>query len=293
MPQVSKYLYSRIIRSNGIMSIADILEFAKARIPLEISKDEKRLQTEIARITAEASLHGGIRSSRYILLVQEACAHAMSERIKSAWEVLHRGITTVGVEYNEGLEAQLEAAVESYFPEHMSNLKHHVTEAAKRTGMSDIVSKMPDEIGNARRAAFAEVASEIRLFVLALNNNPDNTLYNPQFNFHNSTIGAVQTGGQSVANVQIQTGIAVEGLIKALDTVLQSLGTIGDIPGCDKSEIIELVEDGKRELQKEKPNKTKLASYLPIISNTLNIVSDLKPAYEGLKAAASAFGFML
>jgi len=275
------------------MTIADILEFARERIPLEIAKDENRLQTEIAKIRSEHAARGMLLSGNFIIAIENICANAARGRIKSAWEVLHRGITTVGIEYDTEIEAQLRVAIESYFPEHMNGLQYRVVEAAKQAGMPDIISRMPDEVGKARRAALAEVASEIRLFVLTLKKRPVQIPYSPQFNFHNSTIGALQTGDQSTANVQFQTGVASEDLIKALDIVLQSLDGIGDIPGQNKAEIIELVADGKSELAKEKPNQTKLGSYLGTIGQALSIVANLKPAYEGLKTAANACGFHL
>jgi hypothetical protein len=275
------------------MAIAEILEFAKARIPLEIAKDENRLQVEITRITSEANARGMLHSSSYILLIQEACAKAARERIKTAWEVLHRGITTVGVEYDETLDAEFKEAIEAHFPEHMNGLKYRVIETANRIGMPDITSRIPDEIQNSRNAALAEVASEIKLFLMTLKNRPTTMPYSPQFNFHNSTIGAVQSGNQSVAHVQLQTGVSAGDLIKALDTVSQSLSKISNIPGHDKAEIIELISEGKIELTKEKPNKTKLAAYLPTISSALGLVAELKPAYEGLKAAANAFSIQM
>lgn len=271
------------------MPISEILDFARERILLEIDKDEKRLQSDIEGIRRRHAAHG----SNCLMEIQGACADAARERIKSAWGVLHRGITTVGVDYDEGIEAQLNATMEVFFPEQMTSLIDRITEAAKGMGSPDLAPRLWAEIGNARSAALAEVASEIRLFLLTLKKRPAAIPYSPQFNFHNSTIGSVQTGDKSVANVQFQTGVAEAELIKALDIVSQSLERIGDIPGCDRAEIIELVTEGKTELAKERPNKTKLATYLPAISQALSIVSDLKPAYEGLKTAAKALGYQL
>ena len=275
------------------MTVAAILEFANKRTRLEIAEDDKHLQVEMAKIRAEHNQRGMLHSGNFIMAIQNTCANATRKRITAAWGVLHRAITTVGIEYDPALEAQLRAAMESYFPEHMNGLQYHVIEAANVMGSPDIISRIPDEIGPARRAALAEVFSEIELFVLTLKKRPVVLPYSPQFNFHNSTIGALQTGDQSVANVQFQTGVASEDLIKALDIVLQSLNGIGYIPGQNKAEIIELVAEGKSELAKEKPNQTKLASYLGTIGQTLSIVANLKPAYEGLKTAANACGFHL
>ena len=65
------------------------------------------------------------------------------------------------------------------------------------------------------------------------------------------------------------------------------------VPGHNKDEVLELVEDGKIELAKTKPNVTKLTSYLGMISGALGAAANLKPAYDMLKAAASSFGIQL
>ena len=118
--------------------------------------------------------------------------------------------------------------------------------------------------------------------------------YTQQFNFNNSSVGAVQTGDHSIANIAIQnTTQATETLLKALTVVAEELSRIDAVPGHNKDEILELVEDGKVELAKTKPNVTKLTSYLGMIGGTLGAAANLKPAYDMLKAAASSFGIQL
>jgi len=272
----------------------EIIEFAKQRIGLEIAEQDESIPAEIEAIKADFAARGMIGSGNFIVAVQDACVRATNERAKLVWQTLHRGVTTIGVPYDDDVENQLKAVVDHYFPEHMNGLKYLVVEVANQCGLPDIVSKIPDKVENARRSALDKIYSEIRLFVMTLKKTPGGESYSPQIHFHNSTIGAVQTGHQSVANVNLQNNAeGRDALIRALDVIAQELAKMGAIPGQNKAEILELVEDGKTELAKENPNLTKLTSFLPTIGSAIGVVANLKPAYDGLKAAAVLIGITL
>jgi hypothetical protein len=116
----------------------------------------------------------------------------------------------------------------------------------------------------------------------------------PQVNIINSTVGAVQTGHQSTANVQQQ--INAEGrdaLLKTLDVIAEQLGKSNELPARNKAEVVELVSDTKNELNKPEPNVTKVSAYLAAIGGTLGAIANLKPAYDALKAAAALIGVSL
>lgn len=120
------------------------------------------------------------------------------------------------------------------------------------------------------------------------------TTVNQQFHFNNSTVGSVQTGSHAVANVVLQNNTQVVAeLVKALDEVGIGLGKIAEIPCHDKMEVAELVEDGKDELAKPKPNMTKVRTFLAGIAAAISAVADMKPAYELLKVAALKMGIQL
>ncbi|WP_211475020.1 hypothetical protein [Collimonas humicola] len=272
----------------------EIIEFAKQRISLEIDEQGTRVSAEIEAIKRDCAARGMMASGNLIVAIQDACVRAANERAMLVWQILHRGITTVGVSYDNGLEQQLIAAVEECLPENMRGLSGRVEEVAKRCGMAQIIPKIPDRLATARRAALGKIHSEIRLFVMTLKKTPMTEGYSPQINIHNSTIGAVQTGHQSVANVNLLNNAeGRDALMNALDVIAQELAKVDVIPGQNKSEILELVEDGKTELAKERPNLTKLTSFLPMIGSAIGVVANLKPAYDGLKAAAALIGITL
>lgn len=126
------------------------------------------------------------------------------------------------------------------------------------------------------------------------NKEAGTTTYNQQFHINNSSIGAVQTGNHAVANVALQNNSQqITELLKALDVVATELAKVDSIPGHNKDEVLELVEDGKVELAKQKPNVTKLTSYMGMIGAALSGAANMKPAYETFKGAAALVGIQL
>lgn len=115
-----------------------------------------------------------------------------------------------------------------------------------------------------------------------------------QVNLYNSQVVSLQTGDHAVANVSISCAVPESAaLIEALEGVARELAKIHEIPGHDKLEILELVEDSKGEIRKEKPNKSKVKSYLSGIAGAIGTLSNMKSAYELLTVAAAAAGFTL
>ena len=270
------------------MLSSDLVEFAKERITIEIGEREKVIGAEIQTILVQHVAKGLGRSGNVIAAVQRACAQETRNRVEMAWGIIHRGLTTLGQTYDTDIEKELRELIEAYFPEHMNGLEYYVRDTAQKIGMPDLIDKIPDEVGEARRTALRKASSEIKLYVMTLKKAPASVPYSPQFNIHNSTIGSVQTGSNSVANVELQ--ISNEGsseVLAALDVVSQALTKVGNLPTGNKDEIVELVQDSKSELVKVNPSGTKLRHYLGMIGGAIGTVADLKPAYDSLKAAAA------
>lgn len=117
---------------------------------------------------------------------------------------------------------------------------------------------------------------------------------NQSFNFHNSNIASLQTGSHSVANVNMQNNIAgTTELINALNAVAAALAKNSSMPADEKHEILEMVEDSKREAAKESPNKSKIRTYLAGIAGAIGTISDLKSGYDLLVLGAAAAGYTL
>lgn len=271
-----------------------IIELAHRQIQLACEEQKNLISQELNRLKAEMNKRGMYHSSNHILAIQDVYAKATSERINFAWEILLRCITTVGVTYDESLEEQLKATLDTHFPEHMNGLKYAVQEAAQSLGMPQVIPRLPDAVGDAHRIALRKAYSEIELFILKLKQAPIEQPYIPYISIHNSNIGALQTGNSSVANVNQQVNSdAIQAIEEALTAVAQSLANVEALPQNDKLEVIELVHDGLHELKKDKPNHSKLKSFISTIGSAISFTADLKPAYDALKSAATMIGLAL
>lgn len=271
-----------------------ILAYARNRISLELRQLDGPLDMQIAQERATANARGMLRSGNMVMAVQTICVEQTHRRVQMAWEILYRALANVGIDYDPTHEKELQEFLESFFPEHMDGLKERVRQAAAMTGIADLYSRITDEIGPARRAALDRAFSEISLYLMTVEKTPTPAPYSPYIHIQNSTVGSVQTGDSSIANVNI--GIQNEqsqALVKALELVSEALAKIGNLPDGNKGELIEIVDEVKAEFQKEKPNSTKLSYYLPAIGGAISTIAELKPAYDALKNAAALFNITL
>ena len=107
----------------------------------------------------------------------------------------------------------------------------------------------------------------------------------------NSQVGVVQTGDSNVAHVKMTVSQTHTQLSESLAKLAEQLKMVETIPGHDKGEILDLIEDSRSELQKEKPSKAKLSALLPMIGTALSLVSDVGGAYAAVQTAAALAGF--
>jgi hypothetical protein len=155
---------------------------------------------------------------------------------------------------------------------------------------------MDRELDSAKNQALAKVGTEIDLFVHALKKKEaveTNGTSSTVFNIY-SPVGSIQTGDSSIANVtqNIDTEVK-EQIRKALEDIELALNQPEVEPSSSKTELIEVVQESKDEIQKEKPNVTRLRSLLTTVGTSIQVVSSLKPAYETLKHALTFLGISL
>lgn len=108
---------------------------------------------------------------------------------------------------------------------------------------------------------------------------------------NNSQVGAVQTGNDNVAHVKMSVSQRHTELSESLLKLAEQLKVVDAIQGHDKSEIIELIDDSRSELNKEKPSKAKMTALLSTIGTAVSLVSNVGGAYAAVKTAAALAGF--
>jgi hypothetical protein len=113
-----------------------------------------------------------------------------------------------------------------------------------------------------------------------------------QVTIHNTgSIGALQTGAGSSANVQQQwvTGDTAA-LQSALDTLRAAAELAQELDADAQRELVANINHARAELRDEKPNTGKLVRWLGGIGAVVGAVGSIQPAFEAVKALARALG---
>lgn len=274
----------------------EVVKIAQDRIRIEIGEQNSRIHTEIQRIKVELNAKGLMRSSEMIKRVGDVCAEAVKNRAQLAWQILFRFITTTGISYVEGLSEELKALVAVHLPNQLGDLTGHMSQAVQLAGVPNLGTSFEAELHAARNMALAKVGTEIDLFVHSLRKKADvqeSKAMSTIFNVY-SPVGSIQIGNNSVANVsQIVDTETKYRIIRALEEIAHVLSHPDLDTALPTGELIEVVQETREELQKEKPNVTRLRSLLTTVGTSIQVVSSLKPAYETLKQALTFFGVSL
>lgn len=275
----------------------EIIINANNRIRIEIEEQNSRLCSEIGRFMIKMRDAGAIPSSKIITRVSDLCIDTIKNRAQLVWQTLSWFITTAGISYSPELSDELKGVVAQHLPEKLGELRDYIKQTTKLIpGSSCLYESIWRDLDSARNQALLNVGIEIDLFMHSLKrkaNTAKNGTSSTVFNI-NSPVGSIQTGDSSIANVTQSIDIEVkEQIRKALDEINSTLTQPEVETPTPKGELLEVVQESQVELQKEKPNVTRLKSLLTGVGTSIQVVSSLKPAYETLKQALTFIGISL
>lgn len=274
----------------------EIVKIAHDRIRIEIGEQNNRLCTEIERIKAEMIGRGVLRSGMTIKRVTDLCIKTVKGRAQLVWQTLFRFITTTGISYTEELSKELKGLVAQHLPQKLDDLRGYIRQTAKLMGSANLHERFEQELDNARNQALEKVGTEIDLFVHSLRKKVEaeaSESSSTVFNIY-SPVGSIQTGHNSIANVTQNLDAETKDQIrKALEEINFMLKQSDVKTPSPKGELIEVVQESQKELQKEKPNVTRLRSLLTTVGTSIQVVSSLGAAYGTLKQALTFLGISL
>ena len=274
----------------------EISKIANDRIRIEIEEQNKSLRSEIDRIKRELSARGALRSGTTIILVAGLCEDTIKNRAQLIWQTLFRFITTAGISYSPELADELKSLVDHHLPEKLGDLRGFIKQASEIAGSPKLSDRFADNLDICRKQALAKVGTEIDLFVHSLKKKAESIKGEASsaiFNIY-SPVGSILTGDNAIANItqNIDTELKVQ-IQKALEEIISKLNDPEVDTPLPKNELIEVAQESQAEIQKEKPNVTRLRSLLTTVGTSIQVVSSLKPAYETLKQALTFLGISL
>jgi hypothetical protein len=274
---------------------ADVLEVANKRVKLEVGGQLRVVQEQLDETKRTFNARGVLASGGYLLEVARICARAAEERCEIAWRIVHRAISTTGVQYSDGLEAQLKDFLSQAFG--FGDLAGFPNQAAKLINMAqpEMLERLAGEVAGGRSRGMARMNNEVELFVRTLKaaERAVGDRGGHTFNVY-APVGAIQTGAGSTATtsqtINMQEAINLDNALAELEAAVNSSDAL---PTAPRNEVIEIIEDTRRELHREKPNASTLKALLSGTAETVRTVAALKPAYEAVKVVAAAAGIPL
>ncbi len=231
-------------------------------------------------------------------------ASLYQDRLTARARVISETLKTVHKNFNspldDGVDAQLldwgaHAIADTY-----KGLQGSYRRYLERAGMQF----MPElELDLAYASAKAGVSNSSRHYLWELRNVPSKHPYQPVEpvptqtkinNYGNMTIGAMQTGSSSTANVQQQQlGGDTSALRAALLEFCKALESAEDIELNARLKLISDVEKSVNELQQKSPSKSELVLWLSGIGAVVGALGSVQPAFEAVKSLARALGLPL
>jgi hypothetical protein len=258
----------------------DAGRLARERIAPRMDERRRLFRQRIEIIKNNMSLRGLGRSGALIETIQEACVQEAAARAELAWTELRNVLAALGVSFTEELAGDLKDEVRQQI--HTGDL----VESVNGAGGDDQSFRMTVE------RWLRMIGADIDLYAVNLKRlaEQQGRPGQPILNFL-GPVGAVQTGAGAIANVVQDMGAGDrEALSRALEAIRQALEVGKELVGARKAEVLELLEEGKRELAKERPNSVRLPGLLRDLATAVQTIPAAKEAYETLRALMTALG---
>lgn len=250
-------------------------------IQVKAAQDFERRALEITSAMVRA---GAFLSSSTVLQLDRATADVVEESAQKIFDALSIAIGVEKVNNDPSSTSQLQTLYECRLTDLAECL---IAARDKRTGIVAQRSSLTLDLPEARQALALELRTHSAKIHLLLTGMASTGLtaqaVNNTFNIGGG-VGAIQTGSNATADVtQIQADSSQE-LRQALDVIQRHLATLNDLHADRRSEILDILEDVKRESTKEKPNGAKVGALLGGIKDTIQTIPAIAPAWAQVQS---------
>lgn len=268
----------------------------QSRLRAAIIRKYAAVTQDMQKVVSEANSHGMFHSSRCQLELAKAAgdgAHAMATEI---WTVIKDCLLQMGQLPGDNLAEDLKAIYQACLTDKDLTAGLYLQMAPKLQNLS-MQGEIERMLSADSSAARGELDANIDLYVISMRNRPAQSEGNT-FNFQNSQIGSLQTGGGNTAVVNMSlNAIERTELIQALQALAEVLKPVAAQGSEPAAEVLEHVDDGVTELQQENPKSSRWKASLFAIGNSLNVLvglaANVKPAWETVRGLAAVRGILL
>ncbi|MBD8531506.1 MULTISPECIES: hypothetical protein [unclassified Massilia] len=259
----------------------DLLAIAGRQIDtfLDVQTNDE-FYREVDKVRRSSDSISFVRSSRYPIALDAACAGLITRCGAGIWEIVHRCITTGRVEFTPSLSEQLKNFTKPYLEGVVRSLTERTSQAA-----NGIFQPTASEVARVR--AVANLETEIDLFCAVLSRVPQPAQYQPPhiINIHGSSVASLQTGNHASANVTTLTVGSRHIDVAAALAQLKAELIAAKVDGTPMF----LVQEAEAELAKTPPQQSRLKGFVNAIGGCVNgmieVGTKLPGAIEGAKRA--------
>jgi hypothetical protein len=260
----------------------------------EVRQRESLLANEIQQVKERANARGALLSGFTVESISVLVRDEFRIRVALFWEIVQRVLSSTGLDistdYSQRLQALLAEFLDGQSEQLTSVLRMNV--ASINHGWNE------NMIPNERRELESATGAKIELFSLEVEARAASSLSGDSaarsetvYNFHNSNIGALQSGQNASANVtQSVTSFDPAGILKALEVVEKAVDGVQQVALTSKAEVVEVIRELKAEVQKPKPNRLKVTQLLSGLAAVVQTTASLQPAYGMLRPILLSFG---
>lgn len=260
-------------------------------IEVRIAERRKQFPIELGQIDAQANASGMFHSSRRILQSQQAHERELEVRTILAWESLVRVHRTFGCPVPDTLRDDLKTEMHKRIDEAFSELSGSLDERTKKSQLNMSVS-----LADAHAAVTSKHDIEVDLYVdsLSISHPEQGALAMMQnYNFY-GTVGSVQTGANSIANVVQNLGpddrVALQAALQQVREALSNAPSVGE---QQRRELLEIADECSSQMATESPNNTKLLTMFNVLGIAIQSIASAQLAYQALKGAVLPLGITL
>lgn len=257
---------------------------------VEKQKLDRALDRDINTSIGKWSASGALLSGGAMLGLVRECTNSIPVRAQVALNLLLRTLAAHGTPLTDEVSSDCREIVFGLLNDQRSQFIARLEEtppfrmknagSARQSALKDI-----DEVIDLENR---RIQGEINLIVAASKRPTADS--SPSLNFH-GPVGVVQTGSGSYA-VSNQT-IDASAAQKLNEALAKLEADLSSESGTEVDDVRELVADAKTELQKERPNPSKVKALFQGIGSTIEFMPKIRPAYDAVKWAASLVGINL
>jgi hypothetical protein len=261
-------------------------------IESEMAPREQSLGRALLDVQSRHVRNGTLGSSMAVQGYARAGCDEMAVRAESIWKAIHESHSSLVGLAEPGTLQDLREQVQRHVEAQerlVVGLCNERLGPARQLRQPQFQGLVDRDIRQRTAQLVAGIDIKIQFYIDSLNRKSAAVQGGATYNFHGS-VGAVQTGANATANVQLNAGDRDQ-LLAALDTLRQAIATNGEIADAQRGQTIEVVDAAAEALRAERPNPSMILALMNGVATTVQTVASLRPAWELVRDILTRAGF--